>query len=291
MLVIVVHNQMGKEGARRAVGANELTSVNGQTLTYNANGELTNNGAESFTWDAAQRPISVTNTTTGTKTTDTYNGFDERVSTVVQTSGTPPVTTEPLWCGGTICADFDASNTLIAQYFPQGEVDGSQDYLYTRNNVGSVTSLVTPQGTVAGQYQYSPYGQMSVSGSTTSQTPIPAFGYTGMVYDQSTGLNLTLYRAYGPKLRRWLSRDPLGMISGVALIWAGLWYRRPKGISCAVISGVQRPTVTGEWVKRLPLTMLRRLRCHRTADGHYEPPSEPIRLSRCGCDCALSPIR
>ncbi|WP_168185510.1 ISAs1 family transposase [Acidiferrobacter sp. SPIII_3] len=46
-------------------------------------------------------------------------------------------------------------------------------------------------------------------------------------------------------------------------------------ILCAVISGAQGPTAIGEWVKRLPPTMLRRLRCRRTADGRYEPPSEP----------------
>ena len=46
-------------------------------------------------------------------------------------------------------------------------------------------------------------------------------------------------------------------------------------ILCAVISGAQGPTAIGEWVKRLPPAMLRRLRCRRTADGHYEPPSEP----------------
>ena len=85
-----------------------------------------------------------------------------------------------------------------------------------------MTALVTPQGTVAGQYSYSPYGEESTTGHTRGQTITPAFGYAGMVYDQSTGLNLTLYRAYDPKLRRWLSRDPVGMMSGLALIRAGL---------------------------------------------------------------------
>ena len=46
-------------------------------------------------------------------------------------------------------------------------------------------------------------------------------------------------------------------------------------VLCAVISGAQGPTAIGEWVKRLPPAMLRRLRCRRAADGHYEPPSEP----------------
>ncbi|MHB8253126.1 MAG: RHS repeat-associated core domain-containing protein [Acidiferrobacter sp.] len=97
-------------------------------------------------------------------------------------------------------------------------MEGSQDYLYTRNNIGSVTALLTPQGTVA----YSPYGQESTTGSTTTPPPIPAFGYADMVTDQSAGLNLTLYRAYDPQLRRWLSRDPVGALGGLVLLRAGL---------------------------------------------------------------------
>lgn len=68
---------------------------------------------------------------------------------------------------------------------------------------------------VANQYSYSPYGQMTTSGSTTTPPPTPAFGYVGMVYDYSTGLNLTLYRAYDPQLRRWLSRDTVGFAAGI----------------------------------------------------------------------------
>ncbi|MDP2371396.1 ISAs1 family transposase [Rhodoferax sp.] len=46
-------------------------------------------------------------------------------------------------------------------------------------------------------------------------------------------------------------------------------------ILCAVISGAQGSTAIGEWVKRLPVAMLRRLRCRRAQDGSYERPSEP----------------
>lgn len=46
-------------------------------------------------------------------------------------------------------------------------------------------------------------------------------------------------------------------------------------ILCAVVSGAQGSTAIGEWVKRLPVAMLRRLRCRRGNDGSYERPSEP----------------
>ncbi len=46
-------------------------------------------------------------------------------------------------------------------------------------------------------------------------------------------------------------------------------------ILCAVISGAQGSSSIGQWVKRLPVAMLRRLRCRRGNDGSYERPSEP----------------
>jgi len=41
--------------------------------------------------------------------------------------------------------------------------------------------------------------------------------YTGHYYDLSSGLYLTMYRAYSPNLARWLSRDPIGEAGGINL--------------------------------------------------------------------------
>ena len=46
-------------------------------------------------------------------------------------------------------------------------------------------------------------------------------------------------------------------------------------ILCAVVSGAQGSAAISEWVERLSVAMLRRLRCRRAADGSYERPSEP----------------
>ncbi|MGI0085471.1 MAG: RHS repeat-associated core domain-containing protein, partial [Nitrososphaerales archaeon] len=53
---------------------------------------------------------------------------------------------------------------------------------------------------------YDPYGnatQLQGSG------PAPDFGYQGYYVHQRSGLNLATYRAYNPKLGRWMSRDPI----------------------------------------------------------------------------------
>ena len=40
------------------------------------------------------------------------------------------------------------------------------------------------------------------------------FGYAGMLYEPNSKLDLTLRRAYSPRLMRWLSRDAAGELSG-----------------------------------------------------------------------------
>lgn len=43
------------------------------------------------------------------------------------------------------------------------------------------------------------------------------FGFTGFYRHQTSGLSLTMYRAYDPELGRWLSRDPIQEEGGVNL--------------------------------------------------------------------------
>lgn len=60
-------------------------------------------------------------------------------------------------------------------------------------------------GAVRARYDYDPYGRITkVNGDLESD-----FGFTGFYRHQTSGLNLTMYRAYDADLGRWLSRNPL----------------------------------------------------------------------------------
>jgi RHS repeat-associated protein len=50
-----------------------------------------------------------------------------------------------------------------------------------------------------------------------SGSDLADFGFTGFFYHKSTGLNLTLFRAYDSDLGRWLSRDPIAEGGGLNL--------------------------------------------------------------------------
>lgn len=192
---------------------NEIQTANGVSYSYNAAGELTADGTHTYTWDAAHRLASVTDTATGATTYYHHDGLG-RLWEIAQQSkgGTPQVVSEYLWCGQRLCETYQPNgptNQPLARYFAQGEQQGSQSLLYARDRLGSVSDLIVgSDGSIAASYSYSPWGNVtSQSGSTQT-----SFGYAGMFNGPETGLNLTLYRAYNPAQYRWLSRDPMGEI-------------------------------------------------------------------------------
>ena len=107
-------------------------------------------------------------------------------------------------------------HTLTARYFAQGEVRNGHALLYARNALGSVIDTLTTQGQIQTATAYSPYGTPKILIHTIGTQS--SFGYAGLFTDASTGLNLTLYRAYDPSIRRWLSRDPYGQRAALRLL-------------------------------------------------------------------------
>ena len=117
-----------------------------------------------------------------------------------------------VWCGSRICQKRSGS-TVLRSYFKEGFEQGSDDYLYTHDHLGSVREVVGSDGlTVAGRVAYSPWGEAAETGSALSD-----FGFTGHYLDRPSGLNLALYRGYSPLIGRWMSRDLIGLRGGTNL--------------------------------------------------------------------------
>ena len=120
-----------------------------------------------------------------------------------------------VWCEDRICQKR-ASNasTIVRNFFKQGFEEGSSDYFYTRDQLGSVREVIESDGTtVASRRSYDPWGRSTETGSG----PVSDFGFTGHYFDRPTGESLTWYRGYDPNLGRWLSKDPIGLNGGTNL--------------------------------------------------------------------------
>jgi RHS repeat-associated protein len=73
--------------------------------------------------------------------------------------------------------------------------------------------MLNSSGSIVARYSYDPYGRTTlVSGSN-----LATFQYTGDYCHATSGLNLTLYRAYDSNTGRWLCEDPLGAGGGTNL--------------------------------------------------------------------------
>jgi len=196
---------------------NEIVSQSGgtnRTLTYDANGNLTNDGStRRFEWDGVNRLVAINYTGTRNRSEFSYDGLN-RCVTIVEKSGNHTSSTRKfVWLENERCEFRDANDSVAVFAYPQGQFSGNRAYYYTRDHLGSIREMLKSNGTVVARYDYDPYGRRTkVSGNVDAD-----FGFTGHYYDQPSELNLALYRAYDADLGRWLSHDPIGERGGINL--------------------------------------------------------------------------
>jgi len=177
---------------------------------YDLKGNRIKDGSRSYSWDAENRLLSVTDNDTGKVTRYAYDGFGRRT----MISGPKTGTTYYLWCGTELCAARNAGGKTVNRYFAEGEGLGTAaDLLYATDQIGSVRAAVAKDGTVKGATSFDPYG-IAYGASGTAMTD---YRYAGLFYDRNTGLDLSFTRAYDPQSGQWVSRDPIGERGGLNL--------------------------------------------------------------------------
>lgn len=186
-----------------------IASGTARTLTYDLNGNLTDDGAgKTYAWDAADRLLRITQTSGVTEFV--YDGAGRR--TQEKLNGT--LIKQWVWCDEPQpCEERDTSNAVTKRFYPGGEQIGGTAYFHTFDHLGSIRELTDTTGAIRARYDYDPYGRRTkLSGDLES-----TFGFTGFYQHQPSGLGLTLYRGYDPVLGRWLSRDPIAEEGGINL--------------------------------------------------------------------------
>lgn len=187
--------------------ANEMTAFNGTALSYDANGNLTNDGTNTYTWDARNHLVGIAGGNTasfmydpdGRRTLKLING----TSTQFLYDGLNPV--QELQNGA------PSRNMLtglgVDEFFQGTDPGGTYDYL--SDILGSTVALTSISGSIQTQYLYQPFANSSSTG-TASSNP---YQFTGRESD-STGLDYYRARYYSPALQRFLSQDPIDLRAG-----------------------------------------------------------------------------
>lgn len=183
-------------------------------LSYDADGNTTHDeNGYAYQWDALNRLIKITYSS-GATSNFAYDGLSRRVSIIEKdASGIATSTKLYLWISSEIAEERMTNNVVTKRFFPQGERQSTTNYYYTRDQVGSVRELMSSTGTIVSRMAYDPYGRTT----TVSGTTLPTIQYAGYYPHQTSGLELTQYRAYDANTGRWLSRDPIAEKGGLDL--------------------------------------------------------------------------
>ncbi|MGH8050513.1 MAG: RHS repeat-associated core domain-containing protein, partial [Arenimonas sp.] len=178
-----------------------------RNLAYDARGNVTTNGAQSYVFDKANRMQSVTG-----KESYQYDGHGRRVKTTRTSDGKISYSIYSL--EGKLVTDEDQrSNKTIDYVYLNGSLVakrssaiGGTTYITSYQHTDSLGSPVAESDaakTVTYIKRYTPYGEPS------DQNYVQGPGFTGHVTDAATGLTYAQQRYYDPIIGRFLSVDPM----------------------------------------------------------------------------------
>jgi RHS repeat-associated protein len=173
--------------------------VNGVAYTWDENGNLLSDGVNTYTYDHANRLVSVAGPSSSVSYA--YNGLGDRLQQTVDGVTTNYSLDLNNWRTQVLA---DGTNTYLygAGRIAQFEASGAAYFL--GDALGSVRQVTSESGEITLNQSYSPYGEV-LSSQGTAETD---FAFTGEMYDPQTGLIFLRARYYSPIQGRFLQRDP-----------------------------------------------------------------------------------
>ena len=188
----------------------KLTSFNGQTITYDANGNPLNyRDSMSFTWVNGRilDTVTVSNNTLTMKYDS--NGLRTKKGSIKYYYDK----------GNNLIGMVSGNNTLLFYYDESGSLTSFSHngtmYFYIKNLQGDIQKIVNTSGVVVANYTYDAWGKLlgvtdSNGNPITSSTNVALLNplrYRGYVYDEETGLYYLQNRYYDPIIGRFLNED------------------------------------------------------------------------------------
>jgi RHS repeat-associated protein len=208
-------------------------------FSYDADGNLTNDGRWAYVWDGENRLSQMTvNTNVGPQyqLNFAYDYKGRQIQKAVTIGGTPVYTNDFLYDGWNLIAEVTLSDSLIRGYVWGADLSGSLQgaggvggllelsyYGTSTTNCfaacdgnGNVMGLANAaDGTIAAYYDYGPFGEpIRINGAMGLINPLR---FSTKYDDDESDLLYYGYRYYKPTIGTWLSRDPLRENGGVNL--------------------------------------------------------------------------
>ena len=183
-----------------------LTFYDGRIFSYDANGNLTDDGIWEYTWQQGRQLATMSNGST----TWTYT-YDANGMRIGRSNGTK--TYSYLYTNGLLSRMILGDDTLCFAYDAVGapltvNYNGTTFY-YVTNLQGDVIAILDRTGYPVVQYTYNAWGELlSATGPMLSSLgALNPLLYRGYVYDRETGLYYLQSRYYNPEIGRFISAD------------------------------------------------------------------------------------
>ena len=199
---------------------NQYTVVDGSTLSYDANGNLSNTvagvlGDWSYTYDAQNRLIRVVGGPSSVVAEFYYDARNRCVKRVIN-----GVTTYLIYDNWSLLEERNLAGNLLARYYHGPVIDellcrvtATNTVYYHHDGLGSTVALTDAPGNVVESYTYDVYGQPSFLSTTYHLLPTSAvtnrFFFTGREYLADLALYDYRHRFYSPSLGRFMQTDPM----------------------------------------------------------------------------------
>jgi RHS repeat-associated protein len=237
-----------------------------EAFSYDADGNLTNDGRWAYVWDAENRLLSMiapASAPSGSRKAlhFMYDASGRRISKVVSnwtgSAWVRALDEKYLYDNWNLIAVLNATNNGLVEGFFWGlDTSGSTQAaggvggllgvngigqsvrFATYDGNGNVAGLINADGIEAARYEYGPFGEeIRTTGTMSKMNP---FRFSTKYQDDETGLLYYGYRYYGPSTGRWLSRDP---IEEESFIVAESWRSTPFGGPAEILERLRKESV------------------------------------------------
>ena len=205
-----VHTPAAATPSYSANGLNQYSAVSGTSYGYDGRGNLTSDGTRAFTYDLDNHLLT---TSAPTPVSLAYDPLGR-----LQTTTAGGATTNFLYDGDALIAEYDNAGTILRRYVPgpgqdeplvwyEGGGTSGRRWLHA-DDTGSIIAWSDSTGNPQAVYGYGPYGEPGAwSGSR--------YSYTGQLMIPEARLYNYKARVYDPGIGRFLQTDPSGYASNL----------------------------------------------------------------------------
>jgi RHS repeat-associated protein len=198
---------------------NEQTKFgSASSLTYNADGELSGDATNTYTWDARGHLSTISG---GATASFVYDAFGRRMKRTIGSS----TVTQFVYDRLNPVQELNSSNGVTANLLTGLNIDeyftrtasGTTSTLLA-DALGSTIGLVGSAGSIATSYTYQPFGAATTGGAANTNP----YQFTGREND-GTGLYFYRARYYSPTFQRFIGQDPIDFRGGDPNLYGYVW--------------------------------------------------------------------